>query len=113
MDLIFTLLGFFHYQIKSPFFIVFPNAIPCDMFRMNGIVIVLIIFLILVVLFGFFYPNLVPLFTTFKITVMPFIVYTSAYIPNIHMYMHKNFYTYTIHLKLILSFIRQKYSKSK
>lgn len=39
MDLLFILLGVFYYQIKSTFFIVFPNAILCGVLRMNGIVI--------------------------------------------------------------------------
>ena len=88
MDLIFILLGFFYYQIKSTFFIVFPNAILCDMLRKNGIVSVLIIFFILV-----FILLLFPLFTTSKMSIIPFTTYTSAH--TLNMYMDKNFHIYT------------------
>lgn len=62
----------------------------CDVLRMNGIVIVLIIFFIL-----FFILLLFPLFTTFKISIIPFTVYTSAHTLNMRMYMHKNLYIET------------------
>lgn len=46
MELIFILLGFFTIRLKACFYcsFFFPNAILDDVLRMNGIVIVLIIF---------------------------------------------------------------------
>lgn len=65
MELIFILLGFFTIRLKACFYCSFSNAILDDVLRMNGIVIVLIIFFILC-----FYFRLFLLFTTLKFAVI-------------------------------------------